>query len=147
MSDSNPGGVRCEYCHEHIPRSEYSSHVEAHLKARSDGQQTDYATLPPEDRESVDFESAPRWYRHKTCGAVTGMPEEVIQTYLANPWFYLSDKTFCSGCNTHVRQGECTWEGTGEDLQVYTDRLRDARPELRPGRLKRLVMWLVNAVS
>ena len=72
------------------------------------------------------------------------MPEEIIETYLTNPWFYLSDKTFCTGCGTHVRQGECTWEETGENLQTYSDRLRAACPQLRPGLPKRILAWLLN---
>ncbi|MBI1248885.1 hypothetical protein GC197_13720 [bacterium] len=140
-----PGHKRCEYCHEYIPNSEYYSHIEKHMEIREDGQQTDYATLPPEERAAMEeLENAPRWYRHQKCGQVTGMPEEIIQTYLANPWFYLSDKTFCTGCNTHVRQEECVWEETGENLQVYTDRLRAAKPELRPGILMRSIVWVLN---
>lgn len=140
------GHIRCQYCHEHVPRSQYNQHVQQHLKVREDGQQTDYATLPPEQRgSSVDFATAPHWYRHLKCGEVTGMPEEIIQTYLANPWFYLSDKTFCTGCGKHVRQRECVWEETGENLQTYSDRLRAAKPGLRPGVLKRILARIVNA--
>jgi hypothetical protein len=89
---------------------------------------------------------APRWYRHTTCGAVTGMPEEIIQTYLANPWFYLADKTFCTGCGKHVHQRQCVWEETGEDLQSYTDRLRAAKPQFRPNLPKRILIKIVTAI-
>jgi len=72
------------------------------------------------------------------------MPEEIIQTYLTNPWFYLSDKTFCTGCGKHVRLRECVWEETGENLQTYNDRLRAGKPGLRPGLPKLLLAWIVN---
>ncbi len=135
--------VRCQFCHEYIPRSEYDRHAQQHLKLQDDGEQTDYATLPVEEREgSSEFEQAPRWYRHQKCGGVTGMPEEIIQTYLTNPWFYLSDKTFCTECEKHVRQRECVWEETGENLQTYSDRLRAAKPELRPGAFARFFAWM-----
>ncbi|NLS96888.1 MAG: hypothetical protein GXX96_32530 [Planctomycetaceae bacterium] len=137
--------VRCPYCHEYVPQSQYGRHEQQHLRLQEDGQQAEYATLPPEEREvSTDLTSAPRWYRHKKCGQVTGMPEEIIQTYLTNPWFYLSDKTFCTGCGKHVRLRECVWEETGENLQTYNDRLRAGKPGLRPGLPKLLLAWIVN---
>jgi len=137
--------VRCQFCHEYIPRLAYDAHVQQHLQFREDGQQADYATLPPEERVvSFDFATAPRWYRHAKCNEVTGMPEEIIQTYLTNPWFYLSDKTFCTGCGKHVRQRECVWEETDENLQVYTDRLRAGKPELRPNLPIRMLAWFAS---
>lgn len=140
--------VRCEYCHEYVPRSQYNQHVDQHLELREDGQQSEYATLPPEDRMTAyDVNTVPRWYRHDSCGEVTGMPEEIIETYLTNPWFYLSDKTFCTGCHRHVRLKECVWEETGEDLQTYTDRLRADKPHLRPGPLKRMFAAVINALT
>jgi LSD1 subclass zinc finger protein len=137
--------VRCQYCHQPVPRAEYAQHVDLHIRPQADGQRTDYATLPPDQREG-NWEEAPRWYRHSRCGHVTGMPEEIIQTYLQDPWFYLSDKTFCTGCGRHVRQGECVWVETGENLQTYTDRLRAAKPQFRPGALRRLMAAIINAV-
>lgn len=137
--------VRCKFCHQYVPHWEYDQHVQQHLALQPDGQHTDYATLPPEERVvTPEFEAAPRWYRHRKCGEVTGMPEEIIQTYLQDPWFYLADNTFCSGCGKHVRLNECVWEETGEDLQTYTDRLRAAKPQLRPGLLKRMLVAVLN---
>ena len=136
--------VRCQFCHVHVPSGQYDQHVQQHLALGPDGQQNEYATLPPEQRVvSPEFESAPRWYRHRKCGEVTGMPEEIIQTYLQDPWFY-SDKTFCTGCGQHVPQSECVWEETGEDLQTYNDKLRAAKPQLRPGLPKRMLAAIVN---
>lgn len=137
----------CDYCHQYIPRAQMSAHVAEHLKLREDGQQTDYATLPPEERASEkEIAGEPRWYMHTKCGAVTGMPEDIIQTYLANPWYYLSDRTFCTGCEKHVRQRECVWQETGENLQSHIDRLRAAKPELRPSIFIRGLAWLFSAL-
>ena len=143
--------VRCAFCHEEVPEGDYERHVAAHMAPRADGQQTDYATLPPEDRASpAEVAAAPSWYRHvgtaakPGCGEVTGMPGEIIATYLADPWFYLADSTFCCGCGAHVPHGELVWEGTGENVGAYTDRLRAARPDLRPGWPKRALIAVLT---
>ena len=135
---------RCEFCHEDISVSQYAAHVAEHRKLRPDGQQQEYATLPPEVVEETDISDAPKWYRHQSCGAVTGTPEEIIRTYHVNPWFYLADRSFCTGCSKHVPCRELTWIETGENMQVYNDRLRAAKPEYRPGLLKRLLIRLVS---
>ncbi|MCZ2344019.1 MAG: hypothetical protein LC104_19825 [Bacteroidales bacterium] len=65
-----------------------------------------------------------RVYVHQSCGSSTVMPAEVVRRYQADPWHYLSDQTFCTGCNASVPDQECVWVDTGENLQVYFDRLR-----------------------
>jgi hypothetical protein len=124
--------VRCPYCHEYIDEADYPAHEARHLKARPDGQQTDYATLPEAEREQGELSGVPRVYVHRKCGVATGMPEEIIRSYLKNPYLYLADETFCCGCGRHVPFRECVWTETGEDLQSYTDKLRAARPDLKP---------------
>ncbi len=124
--------VRCEYCHEYVEALIYPVHVAQHLKAREDGQQTDYATLPEEERDAGDLSDVPQVYVHRKCGAATGMPEEIIRSYLKNPYMYMADATYCCGCETHVPFRECIWTETGEDLQTYTNRLRAAKPEMKP---------------
>lgn len=124
--------VRCPYCHEYIDEAAFPAHEAKHRKSRPDGQQTDYATLPDEDREHGDLAGVPRVYVHRRCGAATGMPEEIIRSYLKNPFMYMSNQTFCTGCGTHVPFRECEWTETGEDLQSYTDKLRAAKPEMKP---------------
>lgn len=136
--------VRCPYCHESIDSSKYPQHEAEHLRLREDGQQSEYVTLPPEERAQGDLEGVPQAYIHVKCGAGTGMPEEIIRTYLVNPWTYLADKTFCTGCGTHVPLKECNWIETGEDLQTYTDRLRAEKPEMRPGILTRMLLAVVK---
>jgi DNA-directed RNA polymerase subunit RPC12/RpoP len=140
-----PGMEFCNYCHQYIPRGQMSPHVAEHLRPQEDGQQSEYATLPAEERASeTEAADAPQWYLHTKCGEVTGMPDEIIQTYLANPWFYMGDFTYCGGCERHVPLRQCVWEETGENLQTYTNRLRAAKPELRPSIYIRLVAWFVN---
>ncbi|VTR93868.1 Uncharacterized protein OS=Pirellula staleyi (strain ATCC 27377 / DSM 6068 / ICPB 4128) GN=Psta_0074 PE=4 SV=1 [Gemmata massiliana] len=124
--------VRCPYCHEYIDRAEFAAHEAAHRKSRPDGQQTDYATLPEEEREDGDLEGVPQVYVHRKCGVATGMPEEIIRSYLKNPYMYMADATFCCGCRKHVPFRDCNWVETGEDLQTYTDRLRAAKPDMKP---------------
>lgn len=127
----------CNFCHQYIPRSEMREHHEEHVRLQDDGQHTDYPTLEPEFRASEEeLKDAPKWYIHTKCkgepDAMTGMPDDIIQTYLVNPWFYLADRTYCCGCEKHVPLRECVWSETGEDLQTYTNRLRAARPETKP---------------
>jgi hypothetical protein len=124
--------VRCPYCHEYIDEAAFPAHEAEHRKARPDGQQTDYATLPEAEREQGDLTGVPKVYVHRKCGVATGMPEEIIRSYLKNPFMYMADATFCCGCGKHVPFRECVWAETGEDLQSYTDKLRSAKPEMRP---------------
>lgn len=133
---------RCQYCHDYISNEDYDEHVKEHRALRPDGQHTDYATLPQEERDvTVDISREPRWYLHNKCGIVTGMPEEIIHTYMTNPWFYLADRTYCCGCLKHVPHSECVWEETGENLQAYTNRLRAAKPEMKPSGFVRGLAW------
>lgn len=139
--------IRCPFCHEYIDSTAYRTHEAEHLKLRPDGQLSEYMTLPPEEREQGSLEGVPQAYRHKACGSVTGMPEEIIRSYLQNPWLYVADRTFCCGCGKHVPFGECVWIETGEDLQSYTDKLRAKKPELRPGLLKRMFIGVLKMLT
>jgi hypothetical protein len=51
------------------------------------------------------------------------MPEEIVRSYLANPFLYAS-RTFCRGCGAYVRHSELEWTETGEQLNFYFERLR-----------------------
>jgi hypothetical protein len=139
--------VRCSFCHEYVDQATYAAHCEQHLKPRADGQQTDYTTLPPEDREQGSLRGVPQVYVHRCCGATTGMPEDIIRSYLKNPYLYLADQTFCTGCGKHVPFRDCEWTETGEELQSYMDRLRAEKPEIRPGLLKRMLIALARRLG
>ena len=123
--------VRCPYCHERIDKADYPAHEEAHLALRPDGQHSEYVTLPDGEREAGDLAGVPQVYAHRKCGVATRMPEEIVRSYLKNPYLYSADQTFCCGCGKHVPFRACVWTETGEDLQSYTDKLRAAKPEMK----------------
>ena len=128
---------QCPFCHEFIPADEMGRHQRKHTKLRSDGQMTDHATLPPEERVTGDLAGVPRWYTHAKCGATTGMPEEIIRSYLKNPFMYNS-RTFCTGCGDYVAMSTVEWVETGENLQDYMDGLK--RKAVREGTAEPNVM-------
>jgi hypothetical protein len=51
------------------------------------------------------------------------MPEEIVRSYLANPFLY-NGKTFCCGCKQYVNCAELAWVETGQNMADYNDRLR-----------------------
>ncbi len=124
--------IRCPYCHEWIPALDYPRHEREHLRIGPDGQQESYVTLPDEQRYQGTLDEVPRVYMHRRCGSATEMPDKFIRSYLENPYLYNADRTFCCECQRHVPFRDCEWTETGEDLQTYMDRLRAARPDLKP---------------
>src|ERR1700754_103130 len=110
---------RCPYCHEYIESSEMAAHEAAHRELQEDGQQADYVTLPEDEREQGDLDGEPTVYIHRVCGEATEMPDDIVRSYLVNPYLYLADATFCCGCGKHVPLRECVWMDTGEDLQTH----------------------------
>ncbi len=127
-SPTGPAGTRrCDRCHQFVLINEFDAHYRQHLGKRADGQLNTYPSLPPEKRWRGDLSTVPQFYRHSTCGSVTGMPDAIIRTYLVNPYFYAC-KSYCGGCERHVPQRELTWIRTGENLADYTDRLKAAVP-------------------
>lgn len=127
--------TRCPYCHEMIDNGSLAAHTAQHRALQADGQQKDYATLPPEERYDKNLIGVPTAYVHGQCGVATRMPDEIIRSYLQNPYLYLADTTFCVGCGRQVPYAECTWSQTGENLQQYFDALRAEKPECRPAGL------------
>jgi hypothetical protein len=115
--------IRCPYCHRAVLRWLYASHEAEHTALRSDGQQTEHVTAAPAERYQGSLEGIPQGYRHTRCGVVTGMPEEIIRTYLVNPFMY-NDGSFCCGCSAYVDSAELFWQETGECVQDYLGDLR-----------------------
>jgi hypothetical protein len=74
--------------------------------------------LPPESRFGGPLDGVPRVYQHAKCGVATEMPEDVIRSYLADPWLY-NDWVWCCGCEDNIRQQDLTWKDTGERLSDY----------------------------
>jgi hypothetical protein len=68
-----------------------------------------------------DLTGVPMWYTHERCGQTTGMPEEIVRSYLVDPYLYGANRTYCVGCREHVPHTECTWDETGETLQDCFD--------------------------
>ena len=61
----------------------------------------DHVTNAPDERYRGSLDGVPRTYRHSRCGGGTGMPEEIIRSYLANPLLY-NDRSFCCRCGDYV---------------------------------------------
>jgi hypothetical protein len=53
------------------------------------------------------------------------MPEEIIRSYLANPFLY-NDTTLCTGCGDYVPVSEVFWVETGQSLAEYNQALQQA---------------------
>ena len=136
--------TRCQFCHEWIEVSEYKLHCEQHTRLKPDGQHTDYITLPPEEREQGDLADAPKIYFHPRCGGYTVMPDEIIRSYLKNPYLYSANSTYCTGCKKHIPDNEVFWVETGENMRVYMNKLQVAQPDKRPSLLTRLVVWVLR---
>lgn len=117
------GKQRCPFCHERVSRRELNEHIERHTRRLPDGQQEDHITEPPEKRFTGTLEGVPQVYSHWKCGDSTVMPEDIIRSYLANPFLY-NESTYCAGCEDYVHQSELRWEETNERLDEYFDRLR-----------------------
>lgn len=115
---------RCPFCHVWVPADRYRRHVDRHQEVRDDGQMRNHVTLPPEERRRGQLADVPRVYRHPRCREETVMPDDILCSYLENPFLY-NDQTFCCGCNGYVPHRECTWVETGERLDDYFDRLKE----------------------
>ncbi len=133
--------VRCEFCHQDVAAWDYPAHQAAHRRLLLDGQQQDYASLPPEARHLGDIAGTPRVYEHVGCGGRTVMQEKIIRSYLRNPFLY-DDLNFCTGCGRHVRDRACVWVESGERLDKYMGRLRAEWLSRRWGRAGRLWAWV-----
>lgn len=84
-------------------------------------------TLPAGERFSGPLDGVPRVYRHAKCGIETEMPEEIIRSYLADPWLY-NDWIWCCGCEDNIRQQDLTWTGSDQRLSDYFAQLRSQHP-------------------
>lgn len=115
--------VRCTFCHQLIFLPLYFSHREKHTKPLPDGQMTDHVTIHPDLRYQEVLDGVPTTYLHPHCGVVTRMPEEIIRSYLINPFLY-NDYTFCCGCNDYILQKELYWCETGQCLADYFQQLQ-----------------------
>ncbi len=119
--------IRCPFCHEKVFFWAFEAHKARHTRRRADGQMEDHITVAPELRTERSIEDEPKVYYHAKCGQCTGMPEEIIRSYLINPFLY-SSRTFCCGCKNYISQSEVIWTETGERLDDYFQRLQQEAP-------------------
>lgn len=91
------------------------------------GQLASYPTLPIDQQYAESLKGIPRIYEHEECGQQTGMPEDIVRTYLVDPYFY-AYKSYCSGCDKHISMSELRWVDTGETLLEYTRALQAEIP-------------------
>lgn len=110
--------IRCAFCHQLVFRPFYASHKAKHTERLADGQMTDHITVHPSGRYQGSLEKFPQVYYHVKCGGGTGMPEEIIRSYLVNPFLY-GGGSFCCGCNDYVSYDELFWVETNESLDDY----------------------------
>lgn len=139
--------VRCPYCHSFVAEASFEKHVEMHAVVRGQYAETPRISAPTPIYYQTDeqgFLEAPRYFWHHACRKVTRMPDPVIRNYVSNPWTFLSNRIYCSGCRRDVMQNECRWEETHEDLATYFDRLRQHKPHLRPNPITLLIAWAFN---
>ena len=79
-----------------------------------------------ENPQNIDLNDVPCEYVHHRCGGVTVMPDEIIRTYLFDPYSF-SRQTICATCNGAVDQSECSWVDTGQNLDEYFKQLTKLR--------------------
>jgi cytochrome b subunit of formate dehydrogenase len=68
------------------------------------------------------------------------MPEEIIRTYLVNPYFY-GCRSYCGGCQKHVPYRELTWVSTNQSLNEYFQKLKILVPNA--GRYRKKAIQLL----
>jgi len=115
--------VECPFCHKSVFRWFYSWHESKHTARRADGQMSEHITAAPDRRYDGPLDGVPQAYRHAKCGVTTGMPLEIIRTYLVHPLMY-NDSSFCCGCGDYVISSELVWIETGESVMSYMCKLR-----------------------
>lgn len=129
---------RCPFCHEMISGLQYDRHIRQHTELRADGQMNDHVTLPPDQRHGGSIDDVPSVYEHDRCGKCTRMPDDIIRSYLRNPFLY-NDKTFCASCGTYYHTREFTWVETGETLYEYNQNLKAEYRKRHPTLLTQLL--------
>lgn len=116
--------MECPFCHKQVWPLLYPLHQLTHTRRLPDGQQRDYVTLPPKERDGRSLDGVPKVYFHPKCGVATQMPEEIIRSYLKNPFRYNS-KTFCCGCKRQVEDKEVFWVETRQRVSEYMAQLQE----------------------
>ena len=116
--------ISCPFCHKQVFRPFYPRHKAKHRAPLADGQMTDHMTVHPTGRYKTSLKGIPQAYRHPKCGVMTQMPEEIIRSYLINPFLY-GGGSFCCGCNGYVPETELFWIETGQCMADYNRELQE----------------------
>jgi hypothetical protein len=116
--------ISCPFCHKRVFRFFYASHKAKHTAPLADGQMKDHVTVHPTGRYKGSLKGVPRAYRHPKCGTATKMPEEIIRSYLVNPFLY-GGGSFCCGCNDYVPESALFWVETGQCMADYNRELQE----------------------
>ena len=77
--------------------------------------------MTPNKPESADV--IPRAYVHEKCGTSTRVSDDIVETYLADPYFYSDGTTICAECG-EVPDKDCRWEETGQPVDEYMRQLQ-----------------------
>lgn len=80
-------------------------------------------------------EVVPRAYVHDKCGTTTRVSDDIIDNYLADPYYYNDGTTICADCG-EVPDKECRWEETGQRVDEYMHQL-----QAKKGTAYHLVRW------
>lgn len=116
--------IRCQFFHKLVFRPFYASHRAKHTELLPDGQMSEHITVHPTGRYKGSLKGIPQAYEHPRCGVATGMPEEIIRSYLVNPFLY-SGGSFCCGCGDYMPYEELFWKDTGQSLADYFRELQE----------------------
>ena len=116
--------VSCPFCHKKVFRLFYAGHRAKHTAPLADGQMTDHVTVHPTGRYQGSLRGIPQVYRHPKCNVATKMPQEIIRSYLVNPFLY-GGGSFCCGCNEYVAETELFWTETGQCMADYNRGLQE----------------------
>lgn len=117
--------VRCAFCHKLVFRPRYEKHRAKHMARRADGQMNDHITVRPQAQYQGPLDGVPQVYRHARCQGGTTMPEEIVRSYLVNPFLYGADRSFCCTCKDYFPYTELSWVETGERLDDYFRKMRE----------------------
>ncbi len=113
----------CPYCDRNVLYFLYSAHVAKHAGVQAGRAKGGRVVLPADERYVGPLHHVPRLYRHPACGSWSTLAEDVVRSYLVNPFLY-SDRWTCRGCKRFVPTSELYFAQTGECVLTYMRRLR-----------------------
>ena len=113
----------CPYCDRNVLYFLYSVHIVKHATVQARRTKDGRVVLPGDERYAGSLHGVPRLYRHPACGSWSNLAEDVIRSYLVNPFLH-GDRWGCRGCKRFVPTAELYFAQTGECVFAYMQRLR-----------------------